>query len=140
MATLTASGVICPGYMFDTHALYWHWTAPARLPTAVRDIIAAAGIGEAHIVVSHVVLAEMYFLFRKLDCAEHFAPRIAELQSSGAFQLEPLLLADIEQLPHFEAVPEMHDRLLVIQALRLNIPLVTKDASIHQSSAVTCIW
>lgn len=140
MATLPAAGVALTRYVFDTHALHWHWTGPSKLPPKVRDIVAEADAGKACIVVSHIVLAELYYLFRKLGCQDHFPQRMVELRSSAAFQLEPVLLQDVEQLPNFESVPEMHDRLIAIQAVRLGAFLVTKDPSIQASGTVSCIW
>jgi len=48
-------------------------------------------------------------------------------------------LEDIENLPAFEAVPEMHDRILVIQANRLGAALITKDESIQKSNVIDII-
>ena len=127
-------------FLADSHALVWYWMSPLKLPTNILDLFDGTTTGEVRIVVSHVSLAEIYFLFRKWGRDQEFLPRLADLRTHPGFALEPLLLQDIEQLPHFESVPEMHDRLLVIQAMRLGVPLLTKDRSIQASGAVPWIW
>jgi hypothetical protein len=49
-------------------------------------------------------------------------------------------LDDIEKLPGYPEVPEMHDRLLVAATNRLGGTLVTKDAIIQASPQVKWLW
>ena len=141
MARVTASKMIHPAkYLIDTHALHWHWANPGKLPRKVRDIFARANCGEASLIVSHIVLLEIYFLYKKLGCVDQFRDRLVDLSSVDSFQLEPVLLEDIENLPAFEDVPEMHDRILVIQAKRLGVSMITKDESIQKSNVIEIIW
>ncbi|MEI7924108.1 MAG: PIN domain-containing protein [Planctomycetota bacterium] len=133
--------MIHPGkYLIDTHALHWHWATPGKLPQKVREIFARANRGEASLIVSHIVLLEIYFLYKKLGCVDQFRDRLVDMSSVDSFQLEPVLLKDIENMPAFEDVPEMHDRILVIQANRLGVAMITKDESIQKSNTVEIIW
>ena len=74
------------------------------------------------------------------DSSRQIAHRLVDLSSVDSFQLEPVLLEDIENLPAFEAVPEMHDRILVIQANRLGVAMITKDESIQKANVIEIIW
>ena len=133
--------MIHPGkYLIDTHALHWHRATPGKLPQKVREIFARANRGEASLIVSHIVLLEIYFLYKKLGCVDQFRDRLVDMSSVDSFQLEPVLLKDIENMPAFEDVPEMHDRILVIQANRLGVSMITKDESIQKSNVIEIIW
>jgi len=54
-------------YLIDTHALHWHWANPAKLPPKVRVIFSEANAGETRLIVSFVVLLELFYLYKKLD-------------------------------------------------------------------------
>ena len=99
-----------------------------------------ASAGRAVIVVSHIALAELYFLFQKYKQPHLFKPMVARMQSSRAFRLEALTLGDLEELPSFAEIPEMHDRLIAIQAKRLGATIITIDPSIRSSPQVSCLW
>jgi PIN domain nuclease of toxin-antitoxin system len=127
-------------YLIDTHALHWHWANPSKLPSSVRAIFTEANSGRACLIISYVVLLELFYLYKKLDCTEEFRNRLKDLEISVSFRLEPVSIQDIVMLPEFESIPEMHDRILVIQAARLGVPIVTKDVSIRKSNQIVSIW
>lgn len=127
-------------YLIDTHTLHWHWASPAKLTPKVRAIFAEANAGETRLIVSFVVLLELFYLYKKLDCTGEFRKRLKDLESSASFLIEPVAYQDIEMLPEYESIPEMHDRILVIQAARLGVPIVTKDESIRRSDRIVSIW
>lgn len=127
-------------YLVDTHVLHWHWAVPSKLPVRVRDIFAKASRGEVRLIISHIVMLELNYLYKKLGLVEQFQDRLNDVSGGASFLLEPVHLIDIEKLPDFEAVPEMHDRILAIQAARLGIPMITKDESITKSKMIETIW
>jgi PIN domain nuclease of toxin-antitoxin system len=128
--------------VIDTHALFWHLSNHQALSRAAQAAILAAESGTGAIFVPAIVLAELYYLNRKLPNPLNFKAKFLELQTSSHFQLMPLESEDTLQLdaPQFGAVSEMHDRLIVIAAHRLGLPLITKDANIVAAKAVPIIW
>ena len=57
-----------------------------------------------------------------------------------AIDTHTLFWYDVVELPHYHEIPEMHDRLLVIQTNRLGAVLVTRDRTIQASSRVRWVW
>jgi hypothetical protein len=99
-----------------------------------------ARAGRAILIVSHIVLAELFFLLRKLQRTDEFIPLVSRLQTSPCYRLEPLVIDDIAQIPNYPEITEMHDRLIAIQTNRLGATLVTKDGNIQASPQVRWIW
>lgn len=129
-----------PLYLPDTHTLYWHITGSSRLSSTARDAFSRAQSGEAVLIASPVVLAELYWVLRKQGADPAFASLARRLLASPAYRFEPLTAEDILALPSWEEIPEMHDRLVAIQASRFGAVLVTRDASLQASSKVQTIW
>ena len=96
--------------------------------------------GEAVIIASPVVLAELYWVLRKQGAGPAFAGLARRLLASPAYRFEPLAAEDILALPSWEEIPEMHDRLVAIQASRFGAVLVTRDPSLQASSKVQTLW
>jgi PIN domain nuclease of toxin-antitoxin system len=127
-------------FVIDTHTLYWHLTDPSKLSAVARQVFQEAGAGRAILVVPHIVLAELFWVFQKYGQSAQFAPTLAGLQATGLYRFEDNTLDDLRDLPNFSAVPEMHDRLIAILASRLGASIVTKDNSLLSSRIVRCIW
>ncbi len=129
-----------PLYLPDTHTLYWHITQSTHLSPTARDTFNHAKSGEAVIIASPVVLAELYWVLRKQGAGPAFTGLVRRLLASHAYRFEPLTAEDILAWPSWEEIPEMHDRLVAIQASRVGAVLVTRDASLQASSKVQTIW
>jgi PIN domain nuclease of toxin-antitoxin system len=126
--------------LLDTHALIWAVQSPERLGAHARAALVADG---AEVYASHVSLWEMAIkrsigrldqLDRKaVDWFDHFVPR------SGLRQLPiaPNHLGAVEDLPRLHHDP--FDRLLVTQARREGMTIVTLDSHVRQYD-VDVIW
>lgn len=127
-------------FLLDTHALYWHLFRPQKLSSPARRTIADGEAGLVQLVISHIVLAELYFLLKKLGKELDFPAALAAIRRNPYYSMEPVAMDDIEKLPAYLEVPEMHDRLLVAATNRLGGTLVTKDAIIQASPQVKWLW
>jgi PIN domain nuclease of toxin-antitoxin system len=127
-------------YVADTHALFWYLTNSPRLGRRASLAFDEADRGLAKIHIPTIVLAELYYMNVKLGRPLDFADQLRRLTTSPQFVLLPLLPDDTLDLETDQAVPEMHDRLIVGVARRLNVPLLTRDAQIVASNVVTTIW
>jgi len=92
------------------------------------------------LVVSHIVLAELFFLLRKFGQDSRFPHVLAAIHGNPNYGLEPLVLDDIENLSKYPDVTEMHDRFLVIQSNRLGGILITKDQNVQASPHLKWLW
>ena len=127
-------------YLLDTHALYWHLSVPEKLSAAARQAIADGEAGKALLIVSHIDLAELYFLLKKLGQDGQFTAIVAAIRADSNYRIEPVVLDDIENLAGFAEVPEMHDRLIALAAKRLGATLLTKDPLIQASPQLKWLW
>jgi PIN domain nuclease of toxin-antitoxin system len=128
------------GYVTDTHALYWYLTDSPRLGGQADAAFDEADAGRAIIYVPAIVLAELFYLNEKLGRKLDFRSTLLHLQTAGQFVLLPLLPEDTLDFDRDSAAPEMHDRIIVGVARRLNLPLLTCDTSIVASNLVTIVW
>ncbi len=126
-------------FLLDTHTLYWHLFRPQKLSAPAKRTIADGESGLAQLVISHIALAELYFLLKKLGEEHDFPPALAAIRRNPNYFIEPVALDDIEKLPGYPEVPEMHDRLLVAATNRFGGTLVT-NAIIQASPQVKWLW
>lgn len=124
----------------DTHTLYWHIARSDRLSLPAREVFARAAAGQCVLALSPIVLAELYWILRKQGAATAFRGVVQRLRASPAYAFEPLTFEDLAALPAWEEIPEMHDRLLAIQAARLGATLVTRDPILQACNKVQCVW
>ena len=127
-------------FVVDTHALFWYLTDDSRLGNDASAVFDQAEQGLAFIHIPSIVIAELYFLVRKHRAAMDFGPQILQLESAPQFILTPFDAEDVLDFDRDSAVKEMHDRIIVGVARRLDAPLLTKDKNIIQSNLVNVVW
>ena len=69
-------------YVLDTHALFWHLTASKRLSKRARQVFDDARKGKAVLILSPIVLLELYALLRKVGAPVNFATELQRFSSS----------------------------------------------------------
>jgi PIN domain nuclease of toxin-antitoxin system len=129
-------------FVTDTHALIW-FTQPgrSRLGKRSRSLFEKAENELTVIYVPTVVLWEIADHARQgtIEIPQRFDHWCRSLQSKAGFILHPLLWEDVNEartLPFADPF----DRLIVGTALRLDLPLITKDAEIRASNLLETIW
>ncbi len=127
-------------YVPDTHALFWYEFNSPLLSRNVRRVFDSADHEHAELVLHPIVLAEFYYVLRKTGCEQNFPRYLQFIERNSTYRLESITLEDLEQLPHWSEIPEMHDRLIAIAADRLGAVLLTKDAAIQSSPRVKWLW
>lgn len=127
-------------YVADTHALLWYLTDSPLLGKNASAAFDEADAGNAFIHVPSIVLAELYFLNVKLNAPIDFTGEYKKLETGGQFVLTSFEPQDVLDFDADSAVKEMHDRIIVGAARRLNAACLTKDSSITNSGLVKIIW
>lgn len=133
---MTTGPVVLP----DTHTLYWYTTGSNRISRPAREVFARAAAGECVLALSPIVLAELYWLLRKQGTGTVFSGVVQRFRASPAYAFEPLTFEDLAALPTWEEIPELHDRLIAIQAARLGAMLVTRDPALQACKRIHCLW
>lgn len=131
-------------YVTDTHALHWHLTGDSRLSLTARQIFLETDAGHHQVLIPGVALIEMVYLVEKGRLEESFVNHLFRLLDTvmGSYAV-----ADLDQntaramrsIPR-AAVPDMPDRIILATALQLGLPLISRDAKIHEAGVAPVIW
>lgn len=127
-------------YVTDTHALFWYLINSPLLGAGASGAFDEADNGRALIYIPAIVLAELYFLNEKKQRPIDFRTKYQRLEESRQFVLLPFLPATMLDFDTCKSVNEMHDRMIVADARRLNATLITRDHEINASGLVQTIW
>ena len=137
---MSSSPTIEATYVVDTHTLVWYLTNQPKLSRRALAIFQAAERGETRLIISAIVLAELYFLHVKHRLFASFEQVFVRLAQEPHISLIAFAPEDVLEFAGDEAVPEMHDRIIVGLARRLSCPLITKDESIRHSGLAPVVW
>ena len=132
--------IIEPLYVIDTNALIWHLTDDRRLSESARTVFLAAERGETRLVLSAVVIAELYYADRKFGLFPDFDSVFRRIQQAPHFRLVAFEPEHVLTFSQDEAVSEMHDRIIAGVARRLEAPLVTSDSRIMSAGVARVVW
>ncbi len=131
-------------YVADAHAIVWHLFARQRLGKAAEAVLEDADTGQAKIFIPAVALAEMIMVVEKQRLPGATMPlleiELGLMQQSANYEFLPLLPDLVIVSRTLTAIHEIFDRLIVAEALRLNLPLITRDSVIRSSGLVNVVW
>jgi PIN domain nuclease of toxin-antitoxin system len=127
-------------YVTDTHGLLWYFTHPHRLGPHALAAFAEVHAGQANLLVPVIVLAELIFAIEGGHVHTEFDPLLRALQAIPNVNIIDLTLARTLDLRTLTAIPEMHDRLIVAEAIARGLPLITRDQTITASGLVKTVW
>jgi PIN domain nuclease of toxin-antitoxin system len=127
-------------YVADTHALFWYLINSVSLGANARLAFDEADDDQALIYIPAIVMAELYYLNEKKGRPLDFQAKYARLVQSKQFVLLAFYPSHVLDFDACSAVTEMHDRIIVGVASRLNATLLTRDAEITSSGVVATVW
>lgn len=127
-------------YVVDTNALLWHVTASRKLSRRAKSVFDDAVAGRALLYLPTIVVAELYFANVKEGHPIDFDRVYREIRGAAQFVLLPFDPDDALDFDACAAVPEMHDRIVVVTARRMEAPVLTSDPVIAGSGLVKAVW
>ena len=127
-------------YVVDTHALFWYLIDSPQLGPRASEAFEEGARGEAEIYVPSIVLAELHFLNEKLGRPLDFLTEYERLRDSLQLIFVSLMSEDILDFDRDASVPEMHDRIIVGVARRMDAVCLSRDREIVQSETVATLW
>ena len=131
-------------YVADAHAIAWHLFAQERLGQAALRILDEAVSGLHKIYLPAVALAEVIMVVEKKRLhratMQQLEIDLALMMRSANYEFLPLWPHHVIDSRTLTVIPDIFDRLIVAEALRLGLPLITHDTVITNSSVVPVIW
>jgi len=129
-----------PTYVTDTHSLVWYLSdAPQLSPAARRAFDEAIG-NRARIVVPVIVIAELIFMVERRRVQVDVHQIVRRISAAPNYEIVPLSLERVLDLQTVTAIPGMHDRIIVCEALAYSAKLITRDEAIRQAGIVEVVW
>lgn len=120
-------------YVSDTHALLWYLGGSPQLSMTARAAFDEAVSGSNQVIVPAIVLAELVMLAEKRRGAIDVNRIVATLQSIPGFRLTSLSPEVAIRIQSLTVLPDIHDRLIVAEALESGAALITRDRLITAS-------
>lgn len=127
-------------YVTDTHALLWYLAGSPQLSVAARSALDEAVHGSGEVRVPAIVLAELVMLVEKRRITTDVNGIVAALRAIPGFCLTSLSPEIAIRIQSLTALPDIHDRLIVAEALESGASLITCDQVITRSGAVATVW
>src|SRR5262245_57187708 len=129
-------------YVSDTHSLVYHiLSKKSRLGKNANRIFLQAESFQSVVVVPSIVLWEVVLLMEsgRLRLHQSFERWCRALQNHRGFNIVPLDWLDVNEARSVSLADPV-DRLIVGTAVRLDMPLITRDQQIVESGLVQTIW
>ena len=131
-------------YVTDTHPLLWNLFTPKRLGRAAFAVFREVDRGNAKLYAPAIVVSEMLMVIEKVRIPNATMPDLLDeidlMQLSPYHELLPLWPATAVTSRTLTSIPDIFDRLIVAEALRLGLPLITHDSVITNSGLVNVVW
>ncbi len=127
-------------YVLDTVAIVSHLENRKGFGSAAREVFAAAERGEARLLISPIVVAELFGYFSKREQLDRFRQVYKEMETRPWFRFLDLSARQANEFMSLESITGMHDRIIAGHAHHLSVPLVTNDLQIQASGSVETVW
>ena len=126
----------------DTHPLLFHAAGTGRLGRNATRLFDRCEAREAILYVPVAVIWETSLLARvqRIDLRRNVQAFFEDLFSNPAYQPLDLTPEQVFTADGLGFTRDPFDGLIVAAALSLNLPLVTRDATIRGSGAVKVVW
>ena len=122
-------------FVTDTQALVKFMIGKKVINERVHQAFESADRGEVTIIIPAIVLMEVLYLFEK-NRIDVGLLQTEDLFKSQNYQFEPLSFEILKTASEINDIPELHDRLIAATARYLDLPLITNDPVIRNSSFV----
>ncbi len=129
-----------PLYVTDTHSLIWYLIDSPNLGPAANEVFKEIEEGEAKLLIPAIVVAEVIYIVESGKVKADLDSLIQRIQEAENFEVSPLGLDQLLCFKEKTKITEMHDRLIVCEALLNKARIITKDREIKDSGVVEVVW
>jgi PIN domain nuclease of toxin-antitoxin system len=96
--------------------------------------------GEGKIIVPIIVFVEIIFIVEKKKVDLDVEEIIERICSNPNYIIKPFDFEQLSCIKRRTNISEMHDRIIVCEAITSNAKIITKDKKIQESGIVEVIW
>jgi len=129
-----------PTYVTDTHSLIWYLMDSPRLSLVANRCFKLIEEGKARLLIPAIVMAEIIYIVEKGEVEANLDDLVDRIREAENFELSPLGIDQLLCLKDEKSIQEMHDRLIVCEALVNGATLITKDKEIKEAGVVDVCW
>jgi PIN domain nuclease of toxin-antitoxin system len=131
-----------PSAVTDTHPLIFHAAATGTLGTRARRFFDAAERQQALVYVPAAVVWEVSLLARvgRVNLRRSVRAFFDDLFSNPAFQPFALTAEQVYEADELRFTRDPFDGLIVASARALDVPLITRDATVRDAGIVRVTW
>jgi PIN domain nuclease of toxin-antitoxin system len=126
-------------YLADTVAIIRHFANVGKIGKAAKLILQDADSGKNTILISIISIVEILYLSERNKIPLDFEDVRRKLLPLDNYRIVDLDFDIVETAKTVQGL-ELHDRLIVSTSLSLNVPILTSDQIIKNSSQVDVIW
>jgi predicted nucleic acid-binding protein len=126
-------------YVIDTQAIIKFMNGVKVINDIADSILKKADEGKNIIVIPAVVIFEIAYLYENKRIPISVTDIEHIISDSINYIQEPLSIEIIKTAFEITDIPELHDRLIAGTARYLDLPLITNDPEILNSSFVKCV-
>ncbi|RLT45621.1 MAG: PIN domain-containing protein [Chloroflexi bacterium] len=127
-------------YVTDTHSLLWHLYDIPRLAAGASAAFEAVSRGDSTLLIPAIVLAEVVYIVERRFPHLSVDSVLDRIAAADNFRILPFGLGEARAMIAMDAIPEMHDRIIVAAAYVFGAPLITRDGIIRLANVVECVW
>jgi PIN domain nuclease of toxin-antitoxin system len=131
-------------YVTDTHPMFWAMFSPDRLSSIAQTIFDKVGEGQHTIYVPAIVVTELMMIVERRCTSVKYAEvheMLRVLQRAGNYLFLPLMPETVMSSYSFsDQITDIFDRLIITEARRLRVPLITCDQGITSTGLVDVAW
>jgi len=129
-----------PIYITDSHSLIWYLIDSPKLSLNANKGFKEIEEGKAKLLIPAIVVAEIIYIVESGKVKADLDDLIRKIQEAENFEISPLGLDQLLCFKEQTKIPEMHDRLIVCEALLNRARVITKDREIKDSGVVEILW
>lgn len=129
-----------PTYVTDTHSLIRYLKDSPRLSPGANACFKLIEEGKAKLLIPAIVMAEIIYIVEKGKVEANLDNLVDRIREAENFELSPLGIDQLLCLKDQKTIQEMHDRLIVCEALLNGAKIITKDEKIKEVGVVEVLW
>jgi len=129
-----------PLYVTDSHSLIWYLIDSPKLSFNANKSFKEIEEGKAKLLIPAIVVVEIIYIVESSKVKADLDNLIRKIQQAKNFEISPLGSNQLLCFKKQTEIPEMHDRLIVCEALLNKARVITKDREIKDSGIVEVVW